>query len=191
MRLTRQSEIAFGILASCARRPGAMTRTWKLARETGTTKDHAAQVVAKLVRNGYLASERGRDGGVRLAADPKSIRLADILRLSQPDLSAFDDERDGEHPSGDPGLVDVIVSAASTSLLRLMERFTVADLLLPSAASRQPHRLHRVQPAFAGPAFHSASRSNPVSAPFRSNARHGRRRDTARSGKTRPPCPSP
>lgn len=135
MRLTRQSEIAFAILAACARRPRTMFRTRQLALETGTTKDHAAQVIAKLVRNGYLASERGRDGGVRIAADPNAIRLADILRLIQPELSAFDGERGGDHDAA-AGLLDMIVAAASTSLLRLMDRFTVADLLLPSAASR-------------------------------------------------------
>ena len=89
-----------------------------------------------LVRNGYLASERGRDGGVRLAADPKLIPLADIFRLTQPELSALNGERDGCDANGDPGLLDMIVTAASSSLLRLMDRFTVADLLLPSAASR-------------------------------------------------------
>lgn len=136
MYLTRQSEIAFGMLAACARRPHAMASTRQLAETTRTTKDHAAQIVAKLVRAGYLASERGRGGGVRIAADPASIRLGEILRLTQPERSAFDGEAVGDSSSGNAVLLDTIVAAASTSLLRLMERFTVADLLTPAAASR-------------------------------------------------------
>lgn len=132
MRLKRQSEIAIGILAACARSPQTKFPAQQLAHEIGATKDHAYQVVALLVRNGFLHSDRGPGGGVRLAMDPAKIKLTDVLRITQPDI-----ETDGTEdpaigtPVGQP-LLDNIVAAASSFFVRLLDRFTVADLVAPS-----------------------------------------------------------
>lgn len=128
MRLKRQSEIAIGILAACAKSPLKKFPAQHLAQEVGATKDHAYQVVALLVRNGFLNSDRGPGGGVRLARDPAEIKLADVLRVTQPEL-------DGNAPEPEPGtlagqpLLDSIVAAASSFFVRLLDRFTVADLV--------------------------------------------------------------
>lgn len=135
MRLTRMSEIAIGALAICARKPNGMVSTRSIADQTGTTKDHAAQIVAMLVRNGYLASERGRAGGLRLAVDPEHITLGDVLRLTQPELSGPDDEHGGNRPASSHAL-DMIVEAASASFVRLMGRFTIVDLIAAPAIGR-------------------------------------------------------
>lgn len=135
MRLTRMSEIAIGALATCAEKPNSMVSTRFIAEQTGTTKDHAAQVVAMLVRNGFIASERGRAGGLRLAVDPEHITLGDVLRLTQPELAGQDDARVRNRPSGSQAL-DMIVEAASASFVRLMGRFTIADLIAAPATGR-------------------------------------------------------
>ena len=69
MRLTRQAEIAVQVLALCERSgagpgSGRAITTRQAAGFAGTTKDHAAQVVARLVRDGWLESVRGRGGGL-------------------------------------------------------------------------------------------------------------------------------
>lgn len=132
MRLKRQSEIAIGILAACARSPETKFPAQQLAQEIGATKDHAYQVVALLVRNGFLHSDRGPGGGVRLAMDPAKIKLTDVLRITQPNLEG-DGAEDAttDAPLGQP-LLDNIVAAASSFFVRLLDRFTVADLVAPS-----------------------------------------------------------
>ncbi len=128
MRLTRQSEIAIGILAACAESPEERMRTQRVADITLTTKDHAAQIVALLVRHGYLASTRGSRGGLRLAADPACMALGEILRITQPELADLADRPEDTRHSGNQ-VLDTILQAAFASFVALMDRFTVADLL--------------------------------------------------------------
>lgn len=127
MRLKRQSEIAIGILAACARSPSTKFPAQHLAQEIGATKDHAYQVVALLVRNGLLHSDRGPGGGIRLARDPAEIKLADVLRITQPELGANVEEPEPGTVAGQP-LLDSIVAAASSFFVSLLDKFTVADL---------------------------------------------------------------
>jgi Rrf2 family nitric oxide-sensitive transcriptional repressor len=131
MRLKRQSEIAIGILAACARSPETKFPAQHLAREVGATKDHAYQVVALLVRNGFLNSDRGPGGGVRLAMEPANIKLVDVLRITQPELEGESVEESIGFPGTQP-LLDNIVAAASSFFVRLLDRFTVADLVAPA-----------------------------------------------------------
>ncbi|WP_322214822.1 RrF2 family transcriptional regulator [Agrobacterium vitis] len=128
MRLKRQSEIAIGILTACAQSPLTKHPAQHLAQEVGATRDHAYQVVALLVRNGFLTSDRGPGGGLRLARDPKDIKLADVLRITQPDLDSNAQEPEPGTLKGQP-LLDGSVAAASSFLVRLLDRITVADLV--------------------------------------------------------------
>ncbi|MCD4512135.1 Rrf2 family transcriptional regulator [Brucella pseudogrignonensis] len=127
MRLTRQSEIAIGMLTVCAAAPDRKLQTKYLAARTGTTKDHAAQLVSLLVRHGLLASHRGRNGGVRLGADAGTIAIAEVLQLTQPELVQI--SHAGSHLIAGAVRMDMLVEASSAFFSRLMKRFTIADLV--------------------------------------------------------------
>ncbi|WP_371072138.1 MULTISPECIES: Rrf2 family transcriptional regulator [unclassified Sinorhizobium] len=125
MRLNRQTEIAISILIACGKAEGHRLQTVHLARTASATRDHAAQVISLLVRSGHLRSLRGRQGGICLAADPRSLPLGDILRITQPDL--FDGKRKIGGPSA--AVLAPVVEAAFAPFLRAMEQITIADLL--------------------------------------------------------------
>jgi Rrf2 family nitric oxide-sensitive transcriptional repressor len=135
MHLTRQTEIAIGILTICGSAPSRKVQTRYLAERSGTTKDHAAHVVALLVRNGLLASERGRSGGIRLAAEPDSVSLAEVIRLTQPELVQ---DKAGTQPAHGSGVaaLDMIVGASAAFFARLVGRFTIADLVARNGVGR-------------------------------------------------------
>lgn len=135
MQLKRQSEIAIGVLAACARRPGTTIPAQQIAQEIGTTKDHAYQVVALLVRNGFLQSERGPGGGVQLNADPHTIKLVDVLRLTEPAIESTERGAAQPRPMTNEVLLDRIVETASSFFVRLLDRFTIADLVSPENAA--------------------------------------------------------
>ena len=50
----------------------------KIAKELGFSYNHFAKVVQKLVHAGVLETERGPNGGIRLARDPKEISMLEI-----------------------------------------------------------------------------------------------------------------
>lgn len=135
MQLKRQSEIAIGVLAACARRPGITIPAQQIAQEIGTTKDHAYQVVALLVRNGFLQSERGPGGGVQLNAEPHTIKLVDVLRLTEPAIEGAEKSASHARPMTNEALLDRIVETASSFFVRLLDRFTIADLVAPENAA--------------------------------------------------------
>lgn len=57
-----------------------------LARELGFSYHHFAKVVQRLVRSGLLETERGPKGGIRLAREPKTIRLLEIYEAAGGEL---------------------------------------------------------------------------------------------------------
>lgn len=50
----------------------------KIAEETGNSKHHVAKVMQRLVKDGYVESQRGPSGGFVLKRDPKAISFLDI-----------------------------------------------------------------------------------------------------------------
>lgn len=129
MRLNRQSEIAIGILAACARSPMRKIRTLQAAEASATTKDHAAQVVNLLVHEGFIRTERGRGGGIALAVPATEILLGDVLRRVQPDLVRHAGKDDPSGNNATLPVFDAIVGAAEATFLTFMDRFSIADLV--------------------------------------------------------------
>lgn len=129
MRLNRQSEIAIGILAACARSPMRKIRTLQAAEASATTKDHAAQVVNLLVHEGFIRTERGRGGGIALAVPATEILLGDVLRRVQPDLVRHAGKDDPLGNNATLPVFDAIVGAAEATFLTFMDRFSIADLV--------------------------------------------------------------
>jgi Rrf2 family nitric oxide-sensitive transcriptional repressor len=135
MRLSRQSQIAIGILVACARLPDDRIQTQQAADMAGATKDHTAQVVALLVRVGFLVSQRGRNGGLCLPVTPDRIPLGAVLRYTEPDLASVDHLGRSVQPRNLP-VFDTIVKAALLSYIHLMDHFTISDLISSSGSDR-------------------------------------------------------
>jgi len=51
------------------------------------SKNHMMKVAQELVQHGFVISERGRNGGLRLAKDPKAINLGDVIEKMEPDFA--------------------------------------------------------------------------------------------------------
>lgn len=135
MRLTREAEIAIGLLAACARAEGGWIRTRTAASAIGTTYSHAAKVVHMLTAAGFLATARGRRGGLGLARPADAIPLAAVLRHVQPDLLARADDGTRGRPAPLARL-DALVGTARAAFGALMQHVTVADLVAEAEARR-------------------------------------------------------
>lgn len=127
MHLTRQSEIAIGILVACARRPRSCVRTSVAAVEAGASKIHTSKVVHMLVHAGFISATRGRQGGLRLAFPAEAMPLAAVLRHTQPELLEGSRRSRNRRPA--LAHLDTIVDTARETLALLMDRFTIADLV--------------------------------------------------------------
>lgn len=98
-------------------------------------------ILAELRRNNIIVSQRGSDGGYRLARDASSIALADIIRAIDGPLAAVR----GEHPEvtsytgAAKNLQDVWIAVRAT-LRSVLETTTLADVV----AGRLPGNVQKL-----------------------------------------------
>lgn len=83
--ITVTGEYALRAMAYLADRPEG---EYALAREVGKTLDippnYLSKVLQSLARAGLLDSQRGRNGGFRMARSPKQVCLHEILAAVEP-----------------------------------------------------------------------------------------------------------
>lgn len=122
MRLTRQTEIAISILISCAQRQ-AVIDTELVADEAQATKDHAAQILKRMVQAGWIQTRRGRGGGLCLKIPAENLHLGTVIATMQPASLDADAGSSGIKQA----LVPVLVEA-DAAVRGLLNGYTIADL---------------------------------------------------------------
>ncbi|WP_137130033.1 Rrf2 family transcriptional regulator [Rhizobium sp. FY34] len=138
MYLTRESEIAIGILTSFVHEAEEAHTTRKLAHRLGITKEHAARVIALLVRNGLLQSRRGRTGGIVLNVDPESLSVGAILRATQPAIVRGPRTRNA-NPSGTSGIFHMLAEATSEYFIELADTCKITDVTPTKLSTSKCH----------------------------------------------------
>lgn len=83
MRLTAYTNYALRTLQLAALRSPDLVRIDDVVRIHGLKKPNIVKAVHELGRAGYLVTQRGRGGGFKLAVDPATIRVGDVVRLTE------------------------------------------------------------------------------------------------------------
>jgi Rrf2 family nitric oxide-sensitive transcriptional repressor len=81
MRLTAFTDYALRALMRLAGEPERLFTTDDLAREFAVSRHHLTKVVGDLARGGFVVTQRGAGGGLRLARPAGSITLGEVVRL--------------------------------------------------------------------------------------------------------------
>lgn len=143
MRLTRHTDYAIRVLLYLGSQPDRLCSIAEIARAHGISQSHLMKVVSALVRTGYVASVRGRFGGIRLARPPGEIRIGPVIRATKDRFDLVDCARCIVAPPC--GLTDLLQEALAAfmtvlddhSLIDLMEGESLAG---PAEALRSPAR---------------------------------------------------
>lgn len=80
MRLTSFTDYGLRVLMRLAGAPEQLTTTDQIATEFRISRNHLTKVVQDLVRCGYITTQRGKGGGIRLAMAAEDIRLGEVVR---------------------------------------------------------------------------------------------------------------
>lgn len=103
LRISRETDYAIRVLLALARRqPGEQVLTRDIQQEMGIPKQMVTRVVARLAKGGFIKSTPGRGGGIKLAHDPETISLRQVVTffersfvisecLTDPQLCPFED----------------------------------------------------------------------------------------------------
>ncbi len=86
MRLSEYTDSTLRVLMYCAAHRDRLVTIGELAEHHGLSKNHLMKVVNDLARQGLLETTRGRGGGLRLMAEPETIRIGDVVRATETDF---------------------------------------------------------------------------------------------------------
>jgi len=84
MQLTLHADYSLRILLYLAENPDRYVSTREISEAYGISKNHLVRVVQTLRANGFVEVSEGRGGGVKLAHDPASINLGQVVRRAEP-----------------------------------------------------------------------------------------------------------
>ena len=96
MRLTLFTDYAFRLLIHVATAEPELVTIAATADRFGISRHHLTKIANELVRGGYLAAVRGRNGGLRLGKPANEINIGEITRFLEsgmPLVECFDRER--------------------------------------------------------------------------------------------------
>lgn len=140
MRLSEYSDYTLRVLMYCATHRERLVTIGELAEQHGLSKNHLMKVVNDLARRGLLETTRGRGGGLRLLAEPETIRIGDVVRASETDfrlVECFDTRTNACTLSPNCRLKHLFHSALA-GYFQVLDNATLADMTrgLPSARRR-------------------------------------------------------
>lgn len=80
MRITKRTNIAIRLLMFCAANSDRLVTKSEIAERCNTSESHLAQIINRLSQLGFLHTQRGRTGGVRLGRPMSQITVGDVFR---------------------------------------------------------------------------------------------------------------
>jgi Rrf2 family nitric oxide-sensitive transcriptional repressor len=126
MRLTRYTDYAIRVLLHLAVRPGRKASIAEIAGRFGISQSHLMKVVHDLASSGFIVSERGRGGGIRLDRPPGEINIGAVIRHTEDGFKLVDCDRCLIAPAC--GLTGAVAEALA-AFMAVLDRYTLADLL--------------------------------------------------------------
>jgi Rrf2 family transcriptional regulator, nitric oxide-sensitive transcriptional repressor len=136
MKLTDYTDYSLRTLMYAATRPDELVTIQEISDAFGIPRNHLVKIVHALGKAGFLATLRGRNGGIRLGREASKINLGDVVRAMEPDfhiVECFDAEHNQCVITPACGLRGAL-SAALNAYLDVLDRYTLAELVV----KRQP-----------------------------------------------------
>lgn len=86
MRLTRFTDYSLRVLIYLGVHPDNWVTIREISDAYDISRNHLMKVVSSLAQLGYVTSQRGPGGGLKLAQDPADINLAKVILDTEADL---------------------------------------------------------------------------------------------------------
>ncbi|PCG13151.1 Rrf2 family transcriptional regulator [Sphingomonas adhaesiva] len=126
MKLTRYTDYALRVLLYLSARPERLCSISEMSRSYGISQNHLMKVVHDLGKAGFVASARGRLGGIRLARPPEEIIIGSVVRHTEDGFDLVDCGSCIIAPAC--GLTGVLREALG-AFMTVLDSHTLADLL--------------------------------------------------------------
>lgn len=133
MRLTRYTDYAMRVLIHLATH-GGRSSIAEIAQVYGISQSNLMKVVHDLGRGGFVATSRGRTGGIRLGRAPAQIVVGEVVRRTEGGFELVDC---GSCMIARACTLPRILNEATAAFLAVLDCYTLADLVDRRADLRQ------------------------------------------------------
>lgn len=130
MQLTRQSEYALKILLELARHPfGEVISSKIISERQDIPEDFLKKTIHLLALGGLVTTQRGTQGGVRLAKSAEQINIADVVAAIEGQVSINPCLSPGYIcPNQEKCSINPVLARAQQAFLNELSKESLADL---------------------------------------------------------------
>lgn len=146
MQLTAYTDYALRVLIYLAVHEERWVTIAEMATAYGISKNHLMKIVRQLGQEGFIATLRGRRGGLRLAHPPHHLYLGEIVRKTEPHfhvVECFHAPTNCCPITPACGLANVL-GEARDAFLAVLDRYTLADIIQEKQALVQLLKLQSI-----------------------------------------------
>ncbi len=132
MRLTVHTDYAIRTLIFLAIRNDKLATISDISEQYQISKNHMMKVAQELVHHKFVISERGRNGGLRLACPPSEINLGDVIHKMEADfhlVSCLDPLKNNCKIAGNCG-AQTIMHEAISAFIDVFRQYTLEDAVI-------------------------------------------------------------
>jgi FeS assembly SUF system regulator len=135
LRITKLTDYAIVVLTNLAGQQSCTCTARGVADATGLPLPSVSKILKSLARAGVVRSERGALGGYRLAREPSSVCVADIINAVEGPISLTEcttQRPDGCEYAGACAL-ESTWARINDAVRRALEDISLADIAVPAA----------------------------------------------------------
>jgi len=134
MRLTTFTDYSLRVLIYVATKSLRRATIGEIAASFDISQSHLTKVVHLLGRKGWLATVRGKGGGVELGMPPCDIVVGQVVRAMEGELVAAECFGTGECSIARVCRLRGILAEAVDAFHAVLDRYTLADLVADDSA---------------------------------------------------------
>jgi len=129
MRLTTFTDYCLRVLIYLAAEPDRRATIAEIAASFGISESHLTKVVHLLGRKGWLATVRGKGGGIQLAMPADRTLVGDVVRAMEGDLVPAECFGPGACSIARICRLRGVLAEAVEAFHGVLDRYTLADLV--------------------------------------------------------------
>lgn len=131
MRLTYFTDYALRVLIYLAIKGEEKSSITEIATAYHISKNHLVKVVHELGKHGLIETTRGRGGGIRLVKAADTLRVGEIVRLTEEDFQLVEcfDKQHNSCVLSPVCRLRGILHEALQAYLQVLDQYTIADIV--------------------------------------------------------------
>ncbi|MFB9887271.1 RrF2 family transcriptional regulator [Balneatrix alpica] len=144
MQLSRFTDYSLRVLFYVGTHNDRLTTLAEIADFYQISLEHLRKVVHNLSKAGYLATYRGKNGGIRLARPAQEINIGDVILASEGRTPLVDCAKQDCCLTYSCSLQPVLAKAQE-AFISTLRQYTLASLLSTPAMQQELIRLHPLE----------------------------------------------